>query len=517
MGGRRETIRSPQAGRRPAEPNPAVPIGPLAGGSIVFTLDTNATTPLFRQLYLQIRGQILSGKLPAHARLPSIRDLAAELELSRNTVEGAFQELCAEGYLYSRARSGYFVSRLDPELAAKAQPDLPQQDLHPKMEERYRYDFHPARLDPLLFPAALWRKCLIEALRSDSRTYSQYSEPQGEWGLRCNLQYYLERSRGVRCSPDQIVICSGLQEGLGVVAQLLRKGHDAVAVENPGYHLPRDLFGNQGFTVKPIAIGPDGLDLAGLKASGCTVVYITPSHQMPLGGVMPVANRLDLIAWSKQGARLIIEDDYDSELRYSGKPISSLQGLHPQGNIVYQGTFSKVLSPALRLSYMVLPRTLLPDYKRLFRNYLCPVPLLIQKAMILFMERGHWDRHLRRCRIFYRKKHGAMLKAIEQSFGSSARVIGQGAGLHVVLELTDGLTDEAGLIDKARQIGCRLLPFSDFYVSGGEGTNKLLLGFGGVGLDEIQPGVQTLAALIGNEPKEPSKVLVPHDIDKAGG
>jgi len=183
---------------------------------------------------------------------------------------------------------------------------------------------------------------------------------------------------------------------------------------------------------------------------------------------------------------------------YVGKPISSLQGLYPHGNIIYQGTFSKVFSPALRLSYMVLPRTMLDDYKRIFRNYLCPVPLLIQKAMILFMERGHWDQHLRRCRIFYRKKHGAMLKAIEQSFRSSAKVISQGAGLHVVLELTDGLTDEAGLIDRTKQKGCRLLPFSDFSASGSHRTNKLLLGFGGVSINDIPQGVQILSTLIGN-------------------
>jgi GntR family transcriptional regulator / MocR family aminotransferase len=461
----------------------------------MFTLDNNDITPLYQQLYRQIRDQVLSGELPAHSRLPSIRDLAAELEISRNTVDGAFQELCAEGYLYSKSRSGYYVSSLDRELTATAHVVAPHQDLHPRPAERYRYDFHPALLDPDIFPSALWRKCLIEGLGSNARAFSQYGEPQGEWGLRCNLQYYLERSRGVHCSPDQIVICSGLQQGLDMVAQLIRGRHSSVAVENPGYHLPRELFCNQGFTVAPIAIGPGGLDLPGLKASSCTVAYITPSHQMPLGQVMPVASRLELLAWAKQGERLIIEDDYDSELRYVGKPISSLQGLYPQGNIIYQGTFSKVFSPALRLSYMVLPRTLLPDYQRQFRNYFCPVPLLIQRAMILFMERGHWGQHLRRCRIFYRKKHGAMLKAIEQSFGSSARIISQGAGLHVVLELSDGLIDEAGWIDRAKQNGCRLLPFSDFYASGGFKSNKLLLGFGGVGMNDIQQGVQTLAAL----------------------
>lgn len=464
----------------------------------MFTLDTDDTTPLYRQLYQKIRYQVLTGDLPANSKLPSIRDLAVELEISRNTVEGAFQELCAEGYLYSKPRSGYFVSRIDQEFAPEEQKISPRQDLHPKLAERYRYDFHPARLDPDIFPSSLWRKCLIEGLRADSGAFSQYSEPQGEWGLRCNLQYYLERSRGVLCSPEQIVICSGLQHGLDVVAQLIRKQHCSVAVENPGYHLPRELFRNQGFEVEPIDIGPDGLCLNGLKTSTCTVVYITPSHQMPMGQVMPVANRLELISWAKQGARLIIEDDYDSELRYEGKPIPSLQGLSPQGNIIYQGTFSKVFSPAIRLSYMVLPRTLVQDYNRLFRNYLCPVPLLIQRAMILFMERGHWDQHLRRCRIFYRKKHKVMLKAIEQFLGPSGKVIGQGAGLHIVLELTNGLTDEASLIDRARKNGCRLLPFSDFYALKQPGTNKLLLGFGGVGIDDIQQGVQILSNLIGN-------------------
>ena len=464
----------------------------------MFTLNTNDITPLYRQLYQQIRDQVLAGELPAHSRLPSIRDLAVELETSRNTVEGAFQELCAEGYLYSKSRSGYFVSNIDQELALKAKVISPPQDLHPRLAERYRYDFHPARLDPNVFPSSLWRKCLFEGLRSDPGSFSQYGESQGEWGLRCNLQYYLERSRGVHCSPDQIVICSGLQQGLDVVAQLIRGRHSSVAVENPGYHLPRELFHNQGFTIVPIDIGPDGLDQNRLKGSACTVVYITPSHQMPLGHVMPVASRLELISWAKKGERLIIEDDYDSELRYVGKPIPSLQGLYPQGDIIYQGTFSKVFSPALRLSYMVLPHTLLPDYHRLFRNYLCPVPPFIQRAMTLFMERGHWDQHLRRCRTFYRKKHSAMLKAIDRSFGTSVRVIGQGAGLHIILELTDSLTDEAGLIDRAKQNGCRLLSFSDFYVSGSFETNKLLLGFGGVEMDDIQQGVETLAALIGN-------------------
>jgi len=462
----------------------------------MFNLDNKETTPLYRQLFLQIRDQIVSGELPAHFKLPSIRDMASELETSRNTVEGAFQELCAEGYIYSKPRSGYFVSYIDQELATLSRGLQTQQDLHPKLAERYRYDLHPARLDPDIFPSTFWRKCLIDCLRSNAGDFSEYSEPQGEWGLRCNLQFYLERSRGVRCSPEQIVISSGLQQSLGIVTQLIKDNHKTVAVENPGYHLPRDVFHNNGFNIIPINVGPEGLDLNELKTASSTVVYITPSHQMPLGYVMPVANRLELISWAKKGERLIFEDDYDSELRYVGRPISSLQGLYPEGPIVYQGTFSKVLSPTLRLSYMVLPHSMLDDYNRLFRNYLSPVPLIIQRAMTLFMERGHWERHIRRARIFYRKKHGVMLDAIEKYFGSRATVIGQGAGLHIVLELNEGLSDEVKFVERAKQKGVRLLPFSEFYMSSGHEANKLLLGFGGMGIENIPKGIETLATLI---------------------
>lgn len=463
----------------------------------MFTLNSSETTPLYRQLVQQVQEKILSGKLPAHCRLPSIRDLAEELATSRNTVDGAFQELCAEGYIYSKARSGYFVSDIEQRLAAPTHVIPPKQDLHPKLAERYRYDFHPARLDPEVFPAALWRRCLVDSLRANVEGYSHYSDPQGEWGLRCNIQFYLERSRGVLCTPDQIVITSGLQQNLEIVAQLIKDHHTTVAVENPGYHLPRDVFENLGFTIDAIDIGPAGLNLNALKSSGSTVVYITPSHQMPLGYVMPVASRLQLVSWAEQGDRLIIEDDYDSELRYTGRPIASLQGLCPHGSIVYQGSFSKVFSPALRLSYMVLPNELLEGYRRKFQHYLCPVPLLLQRAMIAFMERGHWGQHLRRARIFYKKKHDLMLQAIEQCFGSRATAIGQGAGLHIVLELTDGLSSEAAFIERAKQQGCRLLPCSAFYADGKTGGNKLLLGFGGISMESIPQGIELLARLTG--------------------
>jgi len=462
----------------------------------MFILNSNDTAPLYKQLYNQIREHVLSGKLPANSKLPSVRDLAAELSTSRNTVEGAYQELYAEGYIYSRQRSGYFVSVLDHDVAPLSLSHKPRkQSRLPQPSSSYTHDFHPARLDPASFPTARWRTSFLECLRKISRELSQYGVPQGDWGLRSNIQQYLERSRGVICEPDQIVICAGLQQSLDIVAHLSKESHSSVAVENPGYRLPRTVFHNNSFDIVPIAVGSSGLDLDILRTSGSTIVYVTPSHQLPLGYVMPVANRLKLIEWAESGGNLIIEDDYDSELRYHGKPIPSMQGLRPYGNIIYLGTFSKILSPALRLSYLVLPRSLLASFRVFYQDYFSTVSLLEQKTMAKFMEQGHFERHIRRMRIIYKKKHNALLQAIEHHFSSKATVVGQGAGLHVVLQLHEGNSGEPEIIHRAEQKGIRLFPFSATCATGEPASTNLLLGFGGMSAAEIEQGISLLSQL----------------------
>jgi GntR family transcriptional regulator / MocR family aminotransferase len=276
---------------------------------------------------------------------------------------------------------------------------------------------------------------------------------------------------------------------------MLKGSHSSVAVENPGYHLPRAVFRNNSFDLVPVAVDAHGLNLECLRSSGSTIAYVTPSHQLPMGCVMPIANRLKLIEWAESGGNLIIEDDYDSELRYHGKPIPSLQGLRPQGNIIYLGTFSKILSPALRLSYLVLPRSLLATYRTLFQDYFPTVLLLEQGTMAKFMEQGHWGRHVRRMRIIYKKKHDALLQAIEHHFGSKAIVVGQGAGLHVVLQLSRDNPGETEIIRRAELKGLRLLPFSDFYVTGEPDATRLLLGFGGMAAMETEEGISLLSRL----------------------
>jgi GntR family transcriptional regulator/MocR family aminotransferase len=210
---------------------------------------------------------------------------------------------------------------------------------------------------------------------------------------------------------------------------------------------------------------------------------------------MPIANRLALIEWAESNGTFIVEDDYDSELRYHGKPIPSLQGLRSTGNIIYSGTFSKIISPALRLSYLVLPRSLLAIYHQHYRDYFSAVSLLEQRTMTQFMEQGHWERHIRRMRIAYKKKHDVLLRAIDQHFGKRAVVVGQGAGLHVVLKLSGMAFDESELMDRTRQKGIRLLPFSDFYVTGQPDTMTLLLGFGGMTFNQIEQGIELLSKI----------------------
>ncbi len=460
----------------------------------MYFLDSDAPVPLFKQLYNQMREHILMGRLPADTKLPSVRDMANNLAVSRNTVDGAYQELFAEGYIYSKPRSGYFVSPLDQEAAPRSLLAKPDNQAPPRQKAPiYRFDFHPARLDQASFPQRLWRKFFLECLRENPQQLSQYCEPQGELELRFAIQGYLERARGVVCEAEQIIVTAGLQHSLDIVANILKKGHSAVAVENPGYPLSSSVFRNHSYRIDPVPVRPDGIDLEVLKAGSSTIVYVTPSHQLPLGHVMPVANRLKLIEWAEAGDNFILEDDYDSELRYSSKPIPSLQGLRPHGNIIYLGTFSKLLSPALRVSYLVMPRSLLATYRSLFRYHFCSVSQLEQRTLAKFIAQGHWDRHIRRMRSTYKKKHDAMLSALTEHFGCRAVIEGQGAGLHLVLQLPLSTCDETEIIRRAEQKGIYLFPFSWTCAAGESETLRLMLGFGGLTTSGIEEGVALLS------------------------
>lgn len=459
----------------------------------MFILDGQGRQPLHNKIYNQIKNQILTGELPPTTKLPSIKNLSSELAVSRNTVEYAYQQLYAEGYIHSKPRSGYFVSAIDPEFRP-----APLHQVGTSLQEgsedgkSFAFDFHPARLSPGSFPVNLWRKLYVDCLKDDQNHLASDGNQQGDFALRCEIQRYLSRSRGVSCDPEQIVICSGLQDSLSILAPILKEDHSKMAVEDPGYFVPKAVFQNHSFSIATVSVNSDGLDLECLKKTKSTVVYVTPSHQFPLGYVMPVTKRLKLIDWAESVGGVIIEDDYDSELRYFGKPIPALQGLHPLENIVYVGTFSKVLSPALRISYMVLPHRLLTVYRRLFGNYFTNVSLLEQRTLHKFMELGYWERHLRKMRTVYKEKHDALLQSIHRHFGTQVKIIGQGAGLHVVIELVDNPLSEEELIKRALESEVRLFPLSRTFLHKNGNRSQIIMGFGGMSIEEIDRGIELL-------------------------
>lgn len=439
--------------------------------------------PLYLQLYQQIRDEITSGRFPSFSKLPSSRQLAKELNVSRNTVEFAYQQLYAEGYLKSRPRSGFYVEKLEPDknivnfvpVESLEQRCYKQQD-----EEICRYDFQYGKLDPDYFPFAVWHKLTNYCLRNEKEGIMSYGERQGEWGLRCEIAKYILDFRGIHCSPEQIVIGAGTQYCLSMLCQLIGAQTEAVAIEEPGHDGSRAVFRNHGFEIVPIGLEEDGINVAQLEQSSAQAVYITPSHQFPTGIVMPISKRLRLLEWAAKKNGIIIEDDYASHLRYNIKPIPSLRGIRNSENVVHVGSFSKSLSPALRLSYMVLPAALLEGYRRMFKDYVSTVPFLQQKTLELFMKEGHWERHLRRSTQLYKKKHELLIQSLQKHLGDRVAIYGKNAGVHLMLSVKAGLSEQQ-LIEKAAAEGARVYPVSrHWFQSGNYSDNMVLLGFSGI-------------------------------------
>ncbi|CAI6015685.1 PLP-dependent aminotransferase family protein [Cohnella sp. JJ-181] len=385
--------------------------------------------PIYLHLYSQIRARIRDGTIPDGARLPSVRALRQQLNISKTPVETAFQMLTAEGYAVSRPRSGLYAANPLP-----LSDQSPDQSTHSERRQASAstdsapasdrmIDFDPTKLDANAFPVRTWQKLLRDAVSDRAGEMGSYGDPRGEPGLRRAIAEYLGSSRGVRCDADRIVVGSGMAYSVGIAAKLLA-GRSRVAMEAPGYNLVRDQLTLNGCAPLPIPVGDHGLDLDALEASDAEAVYVTPSHQFPTGSVMPYPARERLLRWAEARDAYVIEDDYDGEFRYVGKPIPSLQGLDAHGRVVYVGTFSKAFSPAVRLNYMVLPLELTERLSRLPREVLHAPSRVEQWAMQSFIEQGHWYRHIRRMRSLYRKRHGLLIELIRTHLGSRALITG---------------------------------------------------------------------------------------------
>ncbi|OCS84872.1 GntR family transcriptional regulator [Caryophanon tenue] len=453
---------------------------------LLFQLDKTAATPLYEQLYEAIKHAIIEQKIPLGSKLPSKRKLADFLAISQTTIELAYGQLLAEGYISTKPRVGFFVEDLESlPIITKL---VPQPVTAPPQQQTWRYSFHPGKIDSNHFPFTAWRKYAKDIFDESSKELLSLGDPQGEYALRVEIAQYLYQSRGIHCDPAQIVIGSGTEQLLPIIMRLL--GDDAqFAIENPGYSaIPRIHLEH----IIPIHVDEEGLRVDELTNSDANVVYVTPSHQFPTGAVLSVNRRTKLLKWANEKQyRYIIEDDYDSEFRYIGKPIPALYGLDQNNKVIYLSTFTKSLMPSLRVAYVVLPPSLLQTYRQLFNYYSCTVPRFDQHILARFMQHGHFARHLNRMRKLYRKKHDRLIHAL-QPYGHAVTVFGDQAGMHILICLRSRYTEQQ-LKQFADDAQIQVFARSDYFVSPiPYSSPALLLGFGDLEENKIEEAVDAL-------------------------
>lgn len=489
-----------------------MPTRPIAALFTSLPLDPRSSAPLYRQLYDGVRHAILQGHLRAGTRLPSTRALADGLNLSRNTIALAYEQLLAEGYVEGRAGSGTYVSRALPEqlLHASSATSSPAQrpgtpavlarrgealTSGPQSLARYphgvRAFYRGAAVDA--FPFGIWTRLVLRRLRARPSHLLGSSDRGGHRPLREAIARYLGTSRAVQCCPEQVIVCSGSLRALDFSMRLLLDEGEAVWLEDPCYHSARSIIKGAGARLIPVPVDEEGLDVADgvARCPGGRMAYVTPSHQYPLGMTMSLARRLALLDWASRSGAWILEDDYDSEYRYEGRPLASLQGLDRDGQVLYLGNFSRVLFPALRLSYLVVPPALVDAFVTAQAVLGGPPPLLDQIVVADFITEGHFVRHLRRMRTLYAERQAILVKAAARELGGLLEVRPAEAGMYLIGWLPPGVDDQAAS-RVAAEHGIAVDPLSPLSLKpvprGG-----LLLGYAALNARQIREGVRKLA------------------------
>ena len=451
--------------------------------------------PLYMRLYRGLLAGISSGEIAGGQRLPSKRALSADLGLSVNTVDQAYQMLAAEGYIEARPRSGFYARQIERlELPGAGRP-LPS-PVEEGSDAAPAIDFGTGAADPSLFPYKTWGRIQREDLSHHPELLS-HGPREGDAGLRLAIARYLHEYRGVNCSAGQIIIGAGMEYLLGLISNLLFDR--TFALEDPGYPRVADILRNNRVEHVFIPVGADGLEIAPLRDSGSDIVYVTPSHQFPTGATMPVARRRELLTWAGEATgRYIIEDDYDSEFRFDTRPIPSLQGLDGAGRVIYTGTFSRCLSPSVRVAYMVLPKSLIAPYRERFSRYSSTVSRFEQRSLQRFIEEGYFARHLGRARTSYRARRDVLLRELTAAFSKeNIETFGAHTGLHLVLRLNTPIGEQE-LIQRAKDAGIRLTGMGEYRKLKYTGSSpSIIIGYSAVGEDTIKEGCARLKAAWG--------------------
>jgi GntR family transcriptional regulator/MocR family aminotransferase len=477
----------------------------------------NPAQPAYQWLYEAVRSEILGGRLSPGARLPATRDLGRQYGLARGTIVNAFDQLASEGYVEGAVGSGTYVSKALPEkllqvaFGPAAEPAVQRKrpfsvsDYGRRVRLFAGYENRPTRafranlpaLD--LFPTTLWTKITARCLRRISVPHLMGCEPLGYFPLRRAVAEYLTTSRGVRCVPGQVAIVSGVQEALDQTARLLLNPGDPVCMENPGYPGAHQVF--QALRAKVIAapVDDEGIVVSQLPSRGFRLIYATPGHQFPLGATMSLTRRLQLLEWARKSGAVIFEDDYDSEYRYSGRPIPALQGLDSNGLVLYAGSFSKVLFPALRLGYLVIPSGLLHHFEAIQSLTFRHAPILEQLVLCDFITEGHFGRHLRRMREIYAQRLLVLLEEAHPRLAGLLEISNIEAGLQTVGWLRAGINAESAAT-AAAQRNVDVTPLGR-YTLGRAVPQGLQLGFAALDAKEIRRGVRELAIALEDERK----------------
>ncbi len=466
-----------------------------------------------RQLYTILQRGIRESILPAGMRLPPSRSLAKVLGIARNTVVHVYEQLALEGHVQSHVGRGTFVVDVGPRLLKQTfalEPDLPLVTSTLRLSRRGSRlvetaaaarlqwgAFAPGVPDVRLFPTQVWSRLQARLWRSVSPQHLSYATGPGDAELRRAVAEYLQETRGVVCTADQIVITSGTQQSLHLVAQLLADPGESVWMEDPGYWGARSVFRAMGLELVPVKLDDEGLapDARQLRKPPCAM-FVSPSHQYPTGVLMSHARRRQLLDYAAVHGVWVIEDDYDSEFRFGARPLPALQGIDRKGRVIYLGTFSKTLYPALRLAYLVLPTDLVENFARALSELYREGQSAQQVVLARFMAEGHYLTHIRRMRSVYAARHDALLDAIQRHFGSSLPVIGSDAGLHLVLGLPRHLDDQA-VADRIERAGVASRPLSLYHLRQPAPSKGLVLGYGAVSEDEIAQGFEKLAPAVG--------------------
>lgn len=460
---------------------------------------------LQRQLHRQIRGAILGGQFPSGSRLPGSRMLAVALGISRNSVTAVYEQLGAEGYVESDRQGTRVAALQHPSAQSSARaksrpPDIAERSLHIRERSYSAPDTLALRPGvPALarFPIGAWKNCLDRVIQRAGTDLLGYGDPLGEMPLRTAIMRHLAISRGVRCEPEQVVITEGAQEALALCVRLVTNPGDIAWVEDPGYRGAQAALACGDLKMVPISVDAEGLRVSAQawKQQCPRLIYATPSHQYPTGAVLSAARRLKLIREAQAHGAWIIEDDYDSEFRHAGAPIGAMQGMVAQAPVLYVGTFSKTLFPALRTGFLVLPETLIDTVAPVLRATLRGGHRHEQLALANFIESGQFGRHLGRMRRLYRKRQALLREALHDYLDVPHTVMGGESGMHLTIRLSEDYPDQR-IVESAQSFGIAPAPLSQFFLGPSHADNGLVLGYGNTSESTFVPLIQRLNQVI---------------------